>query len=84
MSVKRLLREIDSEELSEWYAYDQRWPISDGWQQTARICRTIMASSGNFKRVPDENVFIPSIVKPEQSQDQIISELMKLAQPPQG
>lgn len=84
MSVKRLLREIDSEELSEWYAYDQRWPISDGWQQTARICRTIMASSGNFKRVPDENVFIPSIVKPEQSQDQIISELMKLTQPPQG
>ena len=84
MSVKRLLREIDSEELSEWYAYDQRWPISDGWQQTARICRTIMASSGNFKRVPDESVFIPSIVKPEQSQDQIISELMKLAQPPQG
>lgn len=84
MSVKRLLREIDSEELSEWYAYDQRWPISDGWQQTARICRTIMASSGNFKRVPEESVFIPSIVKPEQSQDQIISELMKLTQPPQG
>jgi len=84
MSVKRLLREIDSEELSEWYAYDQRWPISDGWQQTARICRTIMASSGNFKRVPDENVFIPTVVKPEQSQDQIISELMKLTQPPQG
>ena len=84
MSVKRLLREIDSAELSEWYAYDQRWPISDGWQQTARICRTIMASSGTFKRVPEESVFIPSIVKPEQSQDQIISELMKLTQPPQG
>lgn len=84
MSVKRLLREIDSEELSEWYAYDQRWPISDGWQQTARICRTIMASSGNFKRVPDEEVFIPTAVKPEQSQDRIIAELMKLAQPPQG
>jgi hypothetical protein len=84
MSVKRLLQEVDSEELSEWFAYDQRWPISDGWQQTARICRTVMAASGNYKRVPDENVFIPTAVRPEQSGDQMISELMKLTQPPQG
>ena len=84
MTVKRLLKEADSEELAEWFAYDQRWPISDGWQQTARLCRTIMAASGNYKRVPEESVFIPSAVRPEQSQDQILGELMKLSQPPQG
>lgn len=85
MTVKRLLSEIDSEELSEWYAYDQRWPLPDPWWQTARICRTIMASSGNYKRkdIPDESVFVPQAVKPEQTNDQMIAELMKL-QKPQG
>lgn len=82
MTVKRLLIEIDSEELSEWYAYDQRWPLADHWWQTARICRTIMAASGNFKRVPDEEVFIPALVKPHQTPEQMTNELMKLM--PQG
>jgi hypothetical protein len=80
MTVKRLLTEIDSEELSEWYAYDQRWPLPDQWWQTARICRTIMAASGNYKRVPDEDVFIPASVKPHQTPDQMAAELMKLTQ----
>jgi len=81
-----LLRDIDSEELSEWYAYDQRWPLPDHWQQTARLCRVIMASSGNYKpnSIPDEITFTPATVKPEQTQDQIVSELMKLNGPPQG
>lgn len=39
-----------------------------------------MASSGNFKRVPDEDVFIPASKKPQQSQEQMIAELMKLKQ----
>ena len=42
-----------------------------------------MAASGNYKKVPDENTFIPAAVAPQQSQEQIISELMKL-QEPQG
>lgn len=86
MSVKRLLQEVDSREMAAWFAYDQRWPISDGWQQTARVCRVIMAASGNYKKkdIPEESVFIPSVKKPEQSQAQIISELMKLQAPPQG
>lgn len=83
MSVKRLLQEVDSREMASWFAYDQLWPISDGWQQTARICRIIMAASGNYKKVPDEEVFIPSKRKPTQSQEQMIAELMKL-QKPQG
>lgn len=78
MTVKRLLSEIDSEELSEWYAYDQRWPLPDGWWQTARVCRTIMAASGNYKRVPEEKVFIPSSVRPHQTQEEMFAELAKL------
>jgi hypothetical protein len=78
MTVKRLLTECDSEELSEWYAFDQRWPLPDQWWQTARLCRTIMAASGNYKRVPEENIFIPSQVKPHQTAEEMFSELQKL------
>ena len=68
----------------EWWAFDQRWPLPDYWQQTARICRIVMCASGNYKRhdIPDESAFIPSSRKPEQTQDQIISELMKLTKRP--
>ena len=86
MSVKRLLQEVDSKEIAEWYAFDQRWPLPDPWGQTARLCRVIMASSGNYKKhdLPDESAFIPTAVKPEQTQSQIMSELMKLNTPIQG
>jgi hypothetical protein len=83
MTVSEMLSRMDSQELSEWYAYDQRWPLSDGWQQTARICRIIMAASGNYgNKVPDEAAFVPAARKVEQTQDQIIAELMKLAKRP--
>ena len=86
MSVKRLLQEVDSKEIAEWYAFDQRWPLPDPWGQTARLCRVIMASSGNYKKndIPDEAAFIPSVVKPEQTQQQVLAELMKLNTPIQG
>jgi hypothetical protein len=86
MSVKRLLAEVDSQEIAEWHAYDQRWPLENGWQQTARICRIIMASSGNYKKhdIPDESAFMPIAVRPEQTQQQIVAELMKLNTPIQG
>jgi hypothetical protein len=80
MSVKRMLREVDSEELSEWAAFDQMYPLPDPWRQTARICRIIMAASGNYKRVPEEDVFIPASRRPVQTQEQMIAELMKLKQ----
>jgi len=83
MSVKRLLREFDSEELAEWAAFDRRWPLPDPWGQTARLCRIIMAASGNYRKndIPDESAFIPSAVKPEQSSIQMIAELQKLMPP---
>lgn len=84
MTVKRLLAEVDSQEIAEWYAYDQRWPLPDHWQQTARLCRIIMCASGNYKKndIPDEAGFIPAARKVEQTQDQIIAELMKLTRKP--
>lgn len=84
MTVKRLLAEVDSQEIAEWYAYDQRWPLPDHWQQTARLCRIVMCASGNYKKndIPDESAFIPASRKVEQTQDQIIAELMKLTRKP--
>ena len=41
-----------------------------------------MCASGNYKRVPDESAFIPAVTKAEQSQNQIIAEMMKLTQKP--
>jgi hypothetical protein len=81
MSVRRLLEEVDSRELAEWAAYDAMWPLPDHWQQTAKVCRVIMAASGNYKRIPDEDAFIPSRKKPRQSADAMMAELMKLQQP---
>jgi hypothetical protein len=81
MSVKQLLQEVDSQELAEWAAYDALWPLPDHWQMTARVCRIVMAASGNYKRVPEEEVFIPTRKKPKQSQEAMFAELMKLQQP---
>ena len=83
MSVKRLLQEVDSQEMTAWMAYDQRWPLPDPWGQTARLCRIVMASSGNYRKhdVPDEEAFIPIVVKPEQTKNQMMNELLKLATP---
>jgi hypothetical protein len=39
-----------------------------------------MAASGNYKRVPEEEVFIPSTRKARQSEQQMFAELMKLKQ----
>jgi hypothetical protein len=80
MSVKRMLREVDSEELAEWAAYDRRWPLPDPWQQTARLCRVVMAASGNYKKgdIPDESVFIPSVIRYNNAEAKIIAELQKL------
>ena len=79
-----MLSQVDSEELAEWFAYDQRWPLPDSWQETARLCRIVMCASANYKShsIPDEQAFIPAAVKPEQSQDQIVAELMKLTRQP--
>jgi hypothetical protein len=40
-----------------------------------------MAASGNYKRVPDEDVFIPAQKRPKQSHESMLTELMKLKQP---
>lgn len=81
-TVKQLLEETDSQEIAEWYAYDQRWPLPDPWVQTARLCRIVMCASGNYKpnSIPEESAFIPAVTRAEQTQAAMINELMKLKQ----
>ena len=78
MSVRRLLSEVDSEELAEWYAFHQRWPLEDGWQQIGTLCSVVCAASGNYKRVPQAKSFIPTAVSPKQTPQDMVAELAKL------
>jgi hypothetical protein len=39
-----------------------------------------MAASGNYKRVPDEDVFIPVVVKRPQANDAMEMEMQKFAE----
>lgn len=73
--MRELLRDVDSRELSEWWAFHRIHPLPDPWHQTARVCRTIMAASGNYKNVPDEWRFIPG---QRQSREAMLQELSKL------
>jgi len=42
-----------------------------------------MAASGNYKRgsLPEESAFIPTAVRPEQSREAMMNEIMKLMKP---
>ncbi|NDD05033.1 MAG: hypothetical protein EB078_09010 [Proteobacteria bacterium] len=35
-TVKQLLNEIDSEEIAEWWAHGQRWPLPDSMMKLMR------------------------------------------------
>lgn len=39
-----------------------------------------MSASGNYKRVPDEDAFIPTAVTKPQSKESMLSEIAKLQQ----
>jgi hypothetical protein len=39
-----------------------------------------MAASGNYKHVPEERVFVPAVLSPNQTTEQMVAELMKLKQ----
>jgi hypothetical protein len=81
MSVRRLLREVDSDELAEWNAYDQRWPLPDPWQQTARLCRVVQASAGRCyekSAILEEEAFMPIARKGVQAPEEMAAEFAKL------
>jgi hypothetical protein len=42
------------------------------------MCKVIMAASGNYKRVPEEDTFIPAAVRRPQSQEAMFAEIAKL------
>ena len=72
MTVKNCCKKL-TQGISEWYAYDQRWPLPDHWQN--REDMQSEASSGNFNTA---NEFIPAVVKKTQSQEEMYAELRKL------
>jgi hypothetical protein len=49
MTRRRLLRELDSEELSLWLAYDQVDVLPDLYWIGARICQTMVAAFAGKK-----------------------------------
>ena len=64
-TVKQLLGEIDSYELSEWMAYDRLSPIGDEWRQTGLICATT-ANVWKTKGKPlDAEDFMPIVKAPQ-------------------
>jgi hypothetical protein len=51
MSVKRLLKEFDSPELTEWYQHFQEepWPWERADAQAALVASTVHNASGNYR-----------------------------------
>jgi len=58
MTVRRLLEEIDSRELTEWLAFDKVGPPSESWRQTAQS-NHVMAQLWS-KRPPRYEDFLPA------------------------
>jgi len=58
-TVRQLLNEMDSEELSEWMAYDQIHPLPDPYWIGAAISKTIADCTPELKRKPKLEDFLP-------------------------
>jgi hypothetical protein len=70
MTVRGLLSEIDSPELSEWMAYD-RLNVTDAWAQNAQLCTVVARSMGGKKCKAKFEDFLPSKTKRAKSADEI-------------
>lgn len=65
MTVRKLLTEVDSAELSEWMAFD-RIDIDDDWKRNAQLCHLIASvNTPKGKRGPRFEDFLPSRRKPD-------------------
>jgi len=56
-TVKQLLAELDSEELSEWMAYSRIEPLPDPWLQTGVLASVTFNSWHKRPRAPQD--FVP-------------------------
>lgn len=68
MSVRRLLTEMDSREISHWMArHYYVEPLPDPWYMNAAIQKTIADCTPELKRKPKLKDFIPAIyTEPEE------------------
>lgn len=83
VSLKQLLRDTDSAELSEWIAYYKLEPFGQEWLQTASIMAATLAP--HRKTPPNPVDFLP--VKPperEQSDEEMLAIFKALADRQQG
>jgi hypothetical protein len=78
MTVRRLLSEIDSRELSEWMAYD-RLKVSDSWQQNAQLCVVVAKSMGGKKCKAQFKDFLPWKPRRARSGDELKAKMLRFA-----
>lgn len=78
MTVRRLLSEIDSRELSEWMAYD-RINVPDAWQQNAQLCVVVAKSMGGKKCRVQYKDFLPAKTRRARSGEELKAKFLKFA-----
>ena len=77
MSVSRLCREMDSQELTEWMAYTRYYKaLPDDWQQVGLIASSVLAPYSK-DRAPKPADFVP-LEKPPNHPQQDLDALMEL------
>jgi len=76
-SHAELLATVDAAELAEWEAFWLIEPFGDEWRQAARIA-TSMCTAWGCKSLKEE-MLMPSHRNRQQTRDEMIGELMKLA-----
>lgn len=59
-TVRQLLLELDSEELSEWMAYDQLEPLPDAHWDSGMMASTVVNMFGKANRRYKPTDFMPS------------------------
>lgn len=83
MTVARLGRETDSEELSEWIAYDRINPLPDPWLQTG-ILASLMANfwkGAKNRKSYKPGDFIPFVkkIRKQMSLDEIRAQVQRMS-----
>jgi hypothetical protein len=78
MTVRRLLSEIDSRELTEWMAYD-RLNVPDAWQQNAQLCTVVAKSMGGAKCKAKFEDFLPRKTRRARTGAEIKAKFLRFA-----
>jgi hypothetical protein len=80
MTVKQLMRDMDSRELSEWMAYHRFYsPLPDTWRETGLLASAALAPYCPRGKTPKAEDFVP-IEKAPQHDLQLLEQLEGLKQ----